>query len=181
MGMVTGNKCRGSGYSEILIEAELVTTGCLSSVLKGKAYAKALFCLKTVSEAMQRLLFERFAEEENVEVHNPVALLNLVQTCNRQNLDLALQDPSTLTILERYASYENQVRNGHLGKTATFWLSVIEHTRLILIVAVFCEDQQTCPFSTSVTGKWLTSFLHMMGQTTQGNLHFRLKLLKNSN
>ena len=134
MGMVTGNKCRGSGYSEILIEAELVTTGCLSSVLKGKAYAKALFCLKTVSEAMQRLLFERFAEEENVEVHNPVALLNLVQTCNRQNLDLVLQDPSTLTILERYASYENQVRNGHLGKTATFWLSVIEHTRLILML-----------------------------------------------
>ena len=134
MGMVTGNKCRWSGYSEILIEAELVTTGCLSSVLKGKAYAKALFCLKTVSEAMQQLLFERFAEEENVEIYNPLALLNLVQTCNRQNLDLTLQDPSTLTILERYTSYENQVRNGHLGKTATFWLSVIEHTRLILML-----------------------------------------------
>ena len=28
IGMVTGNKCRGSGYSEILVEAELVTTGC---------------------------------------------------------------------------------------------------------------------------------------------------------
>lgn len=27
IGMVTGNKCRGSGYSEILIEAELVITG----------------------------------------------------------------------------------------------------------------------------------------------------------
>ena len=50
---------RGSDYSEILIEVEVVTTDCLSSVhvLKGKAYAKALFCLKTVSEAMQRLLF----------------------------------------------------------------------------------------------------------------------------
>ena len=82
MGMVTGNKCKGSGYSEILIEAELVTTGCLSSVLKGKAYTKVLFCLKTVSEAMQRLLFERFAEEENVEIYNPLALLNLVQACN---------------------------------------------------------------------------------------------------
>ena len=57
MSMVTGNKCRGSGYSEVLIEAELVTTGCLSGVLKGKAYASALFCLKTFSEAMQKLLF----------------------------------------------------------------------------------------------------------------------------
>ena len=103
-------------------------------MLKGKAYAKALFCLKTVSEAIQRLLFERFAEEGDVEVFNPMALLNLVQICNRENLDLALQDHSTLTILERHASYEDRVRNGHLGKKARFWLSVIEHTRLILML-----------------------------------------------
>ena len=136
MGMVTGNKCRGSGYSEILIEAELVTTGCLASVLKGKAYAKALFCLKTVSEAMEQLLFEQFAEEENVQVSNPLALLNLVQKCNRENLDITLQDASTLTILERYVSYKAWVRKGHLGKTATFWLSVIEHTHLILMLQI---------------------------------------------
>ena len=45
IGMLTGHKCRGSGYSEILIEADLVTSGCLENVLRGKAYAKALFCL----------------------------------------------------------------------------------------------------------------------------------------
>ena len=91
-----------------LLEAELVTTSCLASVLKGKAYAKALFC--------------------------PMALLNLVQKCNRENLDITLQDPSTLTILERYASYEARVRKDHLGKTATFWLSVIEHICPILML-----------------------------------------------
>ena len=134
LGMVTGNKCKGSGYSEILLEAELVTTGCLNSVLKGKAYAKALFCLKTVSEAMQRLLFERFAEEEDVEANSPVPLLNLVQNWNRENLDLVSQDPATLTILEKYTTYEDRVRNGHLGKTATFWMSVIEHARLLFML-----------------------------------------------
>ena len=134
LGMVTGNKCKGSGYSEILLEAELVTTGCLNSVLKGKAYAKALFCLKTVSEAMQRLLFERFAEEEDVEANSPVPLLNLVQNCNRENLDLVSQDPATLTILDKYTTYEDRVRNGHLGKTATFWMSVIEHARLLFML-----------------------------------------------
>ena len=71
MGMVTGHTSRGSGYAEILIEAELVTSGCLRSVLTGKAYAKALFCLKAVSEAMERLLIKRFVEERNVEVSNP--------------------------------------------------------------------------------------------------------------
>jgi hypothetical protein len=88
MGMLTGHKCRGSGYSEILIEAELITSGCLSSVLRGKAYARALFCLKTVTEAMERLLIERFTEEEEAEIINPEALLNLVETCSRKNRDL---------------------------------------------------------------------------------------------
>ena len=35
--MLTGHKCRGSGYAEILNEAELVTHGCLASALNGKA------------------------------------------------------------------------------------------------------------------------------------------------
>ena len=66
----------------------------------GKAYAKALFCLKAVSEAMERLLIERFVEEQNVEVSNPVAPFDLVQTCSRDNLDLAMKGPSTLVILQ---------------------------------------------------------------------------------
>lgn len=132
MGMVTGHKCRGSGYSEILIEAELVTTGC--SVLRGKAYTKALFCLKTLSEAMELLLIERFSVEEKVAVTNNSALLILVHTCRRESLDIALQDPSTLAILEKYVAYEDKVCAGHLSKTAIFWLSVIDHTRLILML-----------------------------------------------
>lgn len=134
MGMVTGHKCRGSGYSEILTEAQLVTSGCLSSVLKGKAYAKALFCLKTVSEAMERLLMETFFEEENIDCTTLPALRNLFQDCDRKNLDLSLQDLATTTVLENYVAYEEKVRNGHLGKTAQFWISVIDHARLILML-----------------------------------------------
>ena len=80
MGMVTGHKFRGSGYAEILLEADLVTIGCLKSVLSGKAYAKALFCLKTVCEALEWLLMEKFEQEEGVQVNNPVALFNLVKS-----------------------------------------------------------------------------------------------------
>ena len=146
MGMVTGHKCRCSGYAEILIEAELVTSGCLRSVLVGKAYAQALFCFKAVSEAMERLLIERFVEEQNVEVSNPVALVNLVQTCSRDNLDLAMKDPSTLVILQKYMTHEEQVRNGHLSKTATFGLSVIDYTRLILMLLYFIKTKNLALF-----------------------------------
>ena len=65
--MITSHKCAGSGYSEILLEAQLVTGGCLKNVLKGKAYSKPkpLFCLKAVCEAKERLLMDRFIEEEH--------------------------------------------------------------------------------------------------------------------
>ena len=36
IGMITAHKCNGSKYSEILFEAQLVSNGCLYSVLKGK-------------------------------------------------------------------------------------------------------------------------------------------------
>ena len=65
IGMITSHKCAGSGYSEILLEAQLVTGGCLKNVLKGNAYSKALFCLQTVCKAIERLLMDRFIEEEH--------------------------------------------------------------------------------------------------------------------
>ena len=43
IGMIKNHKCRGSGYGEILLEAQLVTNGCLKSVLSRKAHSKALF------------------------------------------------------------------------------------------------------------------------------------------
>ena len=135
--MVTGNKCHGSGYSDILTEAGLVTSECLTSVLKGKAYAKALFCLRTVTEAMEQLLLDRFLEEEKVESPDPVALLNLAQSCDQQNPDLSIQDPCTLATLNQFDAFQEKVPSGYLGKTAQFWMSVINHTRLILMLQ-FC-------------------------------------------
>ena len=35
MGMVTSHKCSGSGFTEILIEAGLVTSGCLYPIHTG--------------------------------------------------------------------------------------------------------------------------------------------------
>lgn len=134
MGMETGHKCRSSGYSEILIDAELITRVCQDSVLREKTYAKALFCLKTLSKTNEQLLIERFVEEEKVDVTNPMSLLNLIQPCNHNKLDFALQNLSTFTILDKHLSNEDKVHAGHLGKTTTFWLSVIDHTRMILML-----------------------------------------------
>ena len=106
----------------------------MKSVLNGKAYTKALFCLKTVCEAMEHLLMEQFMEEESIQMDDPVAILNLIKTCDRQNLDIALKNLSTLNLIKKYQEFEDKVCKGHLGKTAVFWFSFIEHCHLIFML-----------------------------------------------
>ena len=133
LGMLTWNKCRGSGYAEILVEAKLAE-GSLTNILKGKAYAKSIFAIKTVSEALQRLLIEKFIEEEGVDIQNPSCLFQLMQKCNSNNLDAVLEDNATDDVIKAYCAYEEKVRKNHLGKTAAFWMSFIDHCRLVLML-----------------------------------------------
>ena len=83
LGMITGHKWHGSGYSELLVESKLAASGCLTGVLSGKAYVKAIFDFQTVFKASQHLLMEKFIEEVNEEKHNPKSLTYLVLDCSR--------------------------------------------------------------------------------------------------
>jgi len=87
-----------------------------------------------VFEAIEKLLLDRFAEEENIPIADPAALLNMTQSCNRKHLDEALKDPSTLALIEKYHAYEEKVSKGHLGKTAAFWMAFITHCHLVFML-----------------------------------------------
>ena len=121
--MPTKKKERESGCTEILTETKLVTSGKLVSALSRKAYPKALFNLKAVPKALERLLFEVFAEGNDTEIR-PEALLNLINACSssscRDQLDKALQYESVTHITNKYEEFQIKVREGHLGKTAQF-------------------------------------------------------------
>ena len=66
--MLTGYKCRGSGYSEILIESDLASSGCLKSILSGKSYSRAMFSFKVVTDALAHLLLNAFLGDEKFEI-----------------------------------------------------------------------------------------------------------------
>ena len=68
-GMIINKKSRGSGYAEILIEAQLTTRNYIENILKVKTYAKALFCFKTVCKTMERLMNEKFLKEANIVIN----------------------------------------------------------------------------------------------------------------
>ena len=80
LGMVTGYKRNGSGYSELLVDTKLATSGCLASILSSNACAKAIFAFKTVCEALQHLLMEKFIEEVSAEsiIQSPLLILFII-------------------------------------------------------------------------------------------------------
>ena len=48
--------------------------------------------------------------------------------------------------MEKYGAYQNLVRAGNLGKTAAFWLSMKDHTRLILMLQYSVKTNNLIPF-----------------------------------
>ena len=96
IGMLTNNKMQGTGYVEITEEVWLVTKDCTKNALTEKAFTKALFSLRGVKEALEHMLLEVLCWVENVKIY-PVWLLSLIDSCNRSNLNVVLNDQSTMS------------------------------------------------------------------------------------
>ena len=79
-----------------------MTCICLKGVLHWKAYAKSLCSLKTVCKAMERLLMKQFVEDELVKIDDPVAILSLVKSYDREKRDNAMKDPTTINSIVKY-------------------------------------------------------------------------------
>ena len=59
-----GKMTKGSGLSEIIIESGICANGSLDRVMNGKHFNRAVRIHKLVLEALERLLFMRFEEEQ---------------------------------------------------------------------------------------------------------------------
>ena len=57
---VLGKRFGFAGLTEIIVEADLNGPGSVEAVLRGKHYNRALRVMKTVYEALMRLIFEKF-------------------------------------------------------------------------------------------------------------------------
>lgn len=79
-------------------------------------------------------MMEQFISEESIDINSPVAVLNLVNDCNRETLDSALKDTSTEDLIKKYRDYEDKVCTEYLGKTAMFWFSFTEPCHLLFML-----------------------------------------------
>ena len=134
-----GKKMDGSGLSDVLLEANLISSGSLQGVLAGKHYDRATNCHKVVLESMHRLLMQEYLQTRSkAEVFNGLGneKVKMVETVTNdlspESLTWFLEDPDLLTDLDDYLDFCETVRNGQLGKTAKFWLTYMDHVSLVL-------------------------------------------------
>jgi len=129
-----GKKMDGSGFSDILLEAGLIGTGSIQGVLSGKHYERALHCHKVLAEALKQLLFLQYKDSQGVVLSQECQMIlnDVVATGSPAAIESAVKNVALRAYLDNFLAYREECRRGSLGKTAQFWLSYMDHVRLIL-------------------------------------------------
>ena len=114
---VTGKLVTASGFEDAVFQAGGCSTGNLHGVLAGSHYIRAWTVHSAFTEALERLLFERFITESGEEI--PIVFHNASQEPFQNKSEIYARVKLLLKVLD----FKNRVRNDKLGKTAQFWLS----------------------------------------------------------
>ena len=130
------NSC---GFSDVMLEAELVKSGTVHGVMGGKNYSRAMVSHKTMLEALERLLLTLFLEQRGEEAtfdhlpdDSPKKLKLILTSPQKESIESAANDPHVSKYIDDYFQFRWEVRDGRLGKTAQFWLNYVDHVRLAL-------------------------------------------------
>ncbi|XP_070203645.1 uncharacterized protein [Littorina saxatilis] len=144
-----GKKMNGSGLSDIMLEAELITSGSLKGVESGKQYDRALHCHKTMQECLERLMLASYlkmtGEDRDFPQMTEETMNLLAATRGASTHDTVAQlldDKGTSDFFRDYEQYREDVRQGKHGKTPQFWISYMDHIWhvLSLLYAVKAND-----------------------------------------
>ena len=147
-----GKKMQGTGLGDVLIEAALISSGYLHAVLAGKQHSRAMKCHKAMLEALERLLIAEFLVASSrsnlmdmLDDEQGDLIQELLETQSSTTLNTSRHDTRVTTLMREYAHFKDDVRRGSLGKTATLWLSYMDHIWMVmkLIQSVKINDFRT--------------------------------------
>ena len=142
-----GKKMSGSGLEDILIEADLITSGSLKGVMSGKHFERSMHCHKVMFECLERLLLEQFMiGREGLEWYSTLPeeslqkLYKLLKCSTPEILETLLTDTSLSKFMDSFLKFQDEIRVGKHGKTAKLWMSYMDHTSLILTLQEAVQD-----------------------------------------
>ena len=143
MGCV-GKMMIGSGWEELILDADICSSGSLSKVISGKHYNRALRVHVTMLDALERLLLKVFLQ------HNPdIAVPVFADTSSFPDI-LKQFAGSETTFLERYNEFKQKVREGYLGITAQVWMAYIDSVWCLLRFHKSIKENDICLYIQSI-------------------------------
>lgn len=117
----------GSGVEQIIIQSDLCASGSISKVLSGKHYNRCRFVLKTLLEALERLLLEQYEIRHG---RIPMKIVKMLEDLGKEltyeKLQATLNDPQVVKLLNSIKDFEEEVRCGKLGKTGIAWMNFMD-------------------------------------------------------
>ena len=121
---VIGNLIKGSGFEDVIFQGEICSSGSLNGVLSASHYNRAWAVHLAFSEALERLLLNRFLEEVSL----PQSLIDIFS--DPDSVWLERTDIHINNFVTEYETFRSSVRAGSLGKTAQFWMLSLDLMRL---------------------------------------------------
>ena len=115
---------KGSGLSEIVIEAEVFASESLDEVMSGKHFNRALRVHNVTLEALESLLIEKFEQslpqDEQFLQEAYELLLTLSKKPSHDTLQNMKENEACCSFYGRHKGFKQSLRDSHLGKTAQF-------------------------------------------------------------
>ena len=117
---VMGNLIAGSGFEDVVFQADLCSSGCLNGILSGSHYNRCWAIHNLFYEALERLLLGAFIDRTNATITDEIRSLLAVNYIS--SLFALLEPEEVKRFLDGYESFKIEVREGLYGRTAQFWL-----------------------------------------------------------
>ena len=114
---VIGKIVEGSGFDDTAFQAGVCSSGSLNGVLSGSHYNRSWLVHSTFSEALERLLYDRFLEEYKLNIPDLIQL-----AANDPYSDHSDIVTEVKSHIDEYKEFQQRIRNGEFGKTPMFWL-----------------------------------------------------------
>ena len=109
----------GSGFEDIVHQAELCLPGSLNGVISGSYYNRYWTVNANFTEALERLLFQRFLKTYS-EIESAVD--DDLQNIDQSKLENIKINSKTEKTLDAYSKFKQAIRDGKYGKTSQFWV-----------------------------------------------------------
>ena len=108
-----GTMVNGSGFNDVIFQANLCSTESLASVISGSHYNRCWRVYDPFAEALERLLMERFVDESQLAI--PDKVIALTESFGLQNDEETIKDEAIFQFYKEYLSFRERCSSGDFG------------------------------------------------------------------